>query len=166
MFYSLVNSTCFALVSSQNDGGPLAANISASVTNTNTMVTRSKVGIHKPNLFLASTALMSIDDALQCDYWTRAMVDELTALTINKIWSLVKLPSQWKSIGCKWVFKVKENSDGTILRHKARFAQGFTQREGLDFHETFSLVVKPTINNKDNVHDCYCTEAHQEIGHQ
>ncbi|KAL6341973.1 hypothetical protein AAG906_038219 [Vitis piasezkii] len=73
------------------------------------------------------------------------MTDEFLALMRNKTWSLVSLPNGRKTIGCKWVFKVKENSDGTINKYKARLvAKGFHQVVGFDLNETFSPVVKPT----------------------
>ena len=49
-------------------------------------------------------------------------------------------------VTCKWVFKLKRNSDGTIARYKARLvAKGYLQQYGLDYEDTFSPVVKPTI---------------------
>lgn len=73
------------------------------------------------------------------------MRDGYLALKRNGIWSLLTLPPNTKPIACKWVFKVKENMDGTIHKYKARLvAKGFHQVAGFDFTETVSHVVKPT----------------------
>lgn len=76
-------------------------------------------------------------------HWCRAMETELLALEANKTWQLTDLPPGKEAIGCKYVFKVKYNSDGSLERYKARLvAKGYTQLEGVDYHETFSPVAK------------------------
>jgi hypothetical protein len=73
------------------------------------------------------------------------MKAEIKALEENNTWVVTDLPSDKHPIGCKWVYKVKYKSDGTIERYKARLvAKGYTQCEGLDYLETFSPVAKMT----------------------
>jgi hypothetical protein len=73
------------------------------------------------------------------------MVDEFHALLKNKTWHLVPPRPGLNVIDCKWVFKLKHKADGSIDRYKARLvAKGFKQQYGIDYEETFSLVVKPT----------------------
>jgi len=112
------------------------------------MQTRSKSGIVlprlNPNLFLTYTEPKNVKQALLDPKWRAAMQDEFDALQKNSTWSLVPLPPNRKAIGCKWVFRVKENSDGTLNKFKARLvAKGFHQVQGFDFTETFSPVIKP-----------------------
>ena len=75
--------------------------------------------------------------------WQKAMDDELQALEQNHTWDLVDLPSGKNAMGCKWVYKIKTHSDGSIERYKARLvAKGFTQACGIDYEETFALVAR------------------------
>lgn len=71
------------------------------------------------------------------------MEEEYRSLMINKTWSLVPLLTRRSAIGCRWTFKLKRGPNGSIQRHKARFlAKGYSQRPGVDYMETYSLVVK------------------------
>ena len=68
---------------------------------------------------------------------------EFQALQRQQTWSLVSAPPNVNLVGCKWVFKLKLNSDDSILRYKARLvAKGFHQQAGIDYHETFNPVIK------------------------
>ena len=73
------------------------------------------------------------------------MIFEFEALQRNHTWSLVPLPERRIPIGCRWVYRVKENPNGGVEKYKARLvAKGFHQQAGFDFNETFSPIVKPT----------------------
>lgn len=76
--------------------------------------------------------------------WKKALEEELSLLGKNHTWSLVKLPTRKKKLQNKWVFRVKDEIDGT-KRYKARFViKGFQQKRRVDYNEIFSLVVKMT----------------------
>ena len=67
----------------------------------------------------------------------------MKALQKNETWDVVDLPKGKIPVGCKWVFTVKYNSDGTVERYKSRLvAKGFTQTLGVDYTETFAPVAK------------------------
>ena len=77
--------------------------------------------------------------------WCTAMDVEFQALQRQQTWTLVPAPPHANLVSCKWVFKIKLHSDGSIARYKARLvAKGFHQQAGIDYSETFSPVIKPT----------------------
>ena len=69
------------------------------------------------------------------------MKEELNALLKTGTWNLVDLLARKSAIGCKWMYKIKTRSDGTVDRYKARLVvKGFTQEYGIDYEETFASV--------------------------
>ena len=72
------------------------------------------------------------------------MTEEINALLKNNTWVIVPPSPHQNKVGCKWVYRIKRNSDGSIEIYKARLvAKGFHQQPGIDYDETFSHVVKP-----------------------
>jgi hypothetical protein len=83
--------------------------------------------------------------ALKDPLWRQAMDDEFHALLKNNTWHLIPPRAGLNIINCKWVFKVKQKTDGSVDRYKVRLVvKRFKQQYGVDYDATFSLVVKPT----------------------
>ena len=85
----------------------------------------------------------SFAEAVRDPRWREAMKSELQALENNNTWTVVSLPPGKRAIGCKWVYWIKYNADGTIEIYKAHLViLGNKQVEGIDYTETFASVVK------------------------
>ena len=83
----------------------------------------------------------------------------MNSIKSNEVWDLVELSNGAKANGCKWVFKTKKDSLGNIERYKEILvAKGFTQKEGIDYTKTFSLVSK-----KDSLHVIMALVAHFDL---
>ncbi|XP_073811779.1 uncharacterized protein [Musca autumnalis] len=75
--------------------------------------------------------------------WRQAMKSEYQSLMQNNTWTLVNLPPGVKPIKCKWVIKRKRDERGNVIKHKARLViKGCSQKQGIDFQETYSPVVR------------------------
>ncbi|RVW44411.1 Retrovirus-related Pol polyprotein from transposon TNT 1-94 [Vitis vinifera] len=112
------------------------------------------IGIRKDPVSFSQA--MESDDSSK---WMEAMNEELKSMAHNGVWDLIELPNNCKPVGCKWVFKTKRDAKGNIERFKARLvAKGFTQKEGIDYKDTFSPVSK-----KDSLRIIMALVAHFDL---
>jgi hypothetical protein len=108
---------------------------------------RRPLNCYSPSSFTA-TALSesaSYRDVILHPEWQHVMAKEITALEWIGTWDLVPCPPRVRPITCKWVYKVKTRSDGSLECYKARLvARGFQQEHGRDYDETFTPVAHMT----------------------
>ncbi|GJZ15952.1 putative RNA-directed DNA polymerase [Tanacetum coccineum] len=132
---------------SEGNGPLILSQIDQNISKTHNLRRPSRTSVFPRNYndFVLSQNFepKSFEEAAKHQPWIDIMNSKMDALYRNNTWDLVELPKGMKAIGSKWVWKIKYKSDGEIERYKARLvAKGFNQREGIDFDETFSLVVK------------------------
>jgi hypothetical protein len=110
--------------------------------------------VKKPKPFSSFMALMCdllekeptcFEEAIQRKEWADAMTEEYQSIIKNDVWEIVLRPKNKDVVSSKWIFKIKHVVDGSIEKYKARFvARGFSQKEGIDYEETFALVARYT----------------------
>ena len=69
------------------------------------------------------------------------MTEEYQSIMKNDVWDIVPKPEGKSVVSSKWIYKIKHTDDGSIEKYKSRFvARGFSQKEGIDYEETFAPV--------------------------
>nr|GEX21163.1 ribonuclease H-like domain-containing protein [Tanacetum cinerariifolium] len=125
-------------------------NVNPNLDSIHLMVTHFRVGTNRPTqhftLHVSSVSPLpkSYKDVFNDPNWLNTMSDEYNALLKNNTWTLMPRPTDANIVRYMWLFRHKYLVDGTFSPYKARLmANGTTHVEGVDFDETFSLVVKP-----------------------
>jgi hypothetical protein len=107
-----------------------------------------------PQRFLSYVALMSsiieskpsiFEEATSQQVWKDAMMEEYRSIVKNDVWDIVLRQEEKFVVTSKWIYKIKHAADGSIEKYKARFvARRFSQKEGVDYEDTFALVARYT----------------------
>ncbi|GJZ70656.1 retrovirus-related pol polyprotein from transposon TNT 1-94 [Tanacetum coccineum] len=93
--------------------------------------------------FLTSVEPKNFKQAMTEPSWIDAMQEEIHEFERLQVWELVPFPDKVLLIKLKWIYKVKTDEFGGVLKNKARLvAQGFRQEEGIDFEESFAPVAR------------------------
>jgi hypothetical protein len=110
--------------------------------------------VKKPKPFSNYMALMCdllekdptcFEESIQKKEWAYSMTKEYQSIIKNDVWEIVPKLKSKDVVSSKWLFKIKHAADGSIEKYKARFvARGFSQKEGIDYEETFALVSRYT----------------------
>lgn len=108
----------------------------------------------RPHKFSSYVALMcniietkpfSVEEASNQQVWKDAMDEEYQSILKNDVWDIVPRPEGKSVVSSKWLFKIKHVANGRIEKYKARFvARGFSQKEGIDYRETFAPAAQYT----------------------
>ena len=81
------------------------------------------------------------EEASKHQCWRDAMTEEYESILKNDVWDIVLKPEGKSVVTSKWIFKIKHATNGSVEKYKARFVtRGFSQREGMDYDETFAPV--------------------------
>lgn len=101
------------------------------------------VEVEEELMFMGVEEPQNFEQAVKERSWRSAMHKELESIEKNDTWKLTELPNGHKVIDLKWIFKLKKDASGRVVKHKARLvAKGYVQEHGIDFEEIFAPVTR------------------------
>lgn len=102
-----------------------------------------EVEIQDELMFVGIEEPVNYSQAVKKRDWRQAMQSELDSIEKNGTWFLTKLPDGHKVIGLKWIYKLKKDAEGNIIKYKARLvAKGYVQEQGVDYDEIFAPITR------------------------
>lgn len=133
-------------VDKSRDHEPTAVPKEATLRRSERIKAQNSCNLAEPSVDTFATEPKTYNQAIKCpdkEEWIAAMNEELDSISNQNTFELSKLPPGRTAIGCKWVFKLKNEPGG--VRRKARLvAQGFSQKFGEDYDEVFAPVARAT----------------------
>lgn len=107
---------------------------------------KEEVGISEELHFRGIDEPTNFKQAAVNHNWMRAMNQEMESIEENTTWDLTTLPPGQKIIGLKWIYKLKKDAEGKVIKHKARLvAKGYVQEHGVDYEEVYAPVTRMEI---------------------
>lgn len=105
--------------------------------------TTDVVEIEEELLLSGIDAPITFEQAIKDEAWRASMDTEIDTIEKNHTWQLTDLPHGHKAIDLKWVLKLKRDTSGAIIKHKARLVEkGYAQQPGIDYDEVFAPVTR------------------------
>ena len=108
----------------------------------------------RPHRFGGYVALMrsisyvepySFEEKNKLQVWKDSMLEKYRSIIKNNVWDIVPRPKDKSVVSSKWIYKIKHSADRSVENFKEIFiARGFTQKEGIDYEETFAPVARDT----------------------
>ena len=94
---------------------------------------------------LISSEPSSYEEAASKQVWVDAIIEEYKSIMKNDVWKVVPRPTGKSVVTSRWLYKIKHATDGSVEKYKSRFvARGFTQKEGINYDETFAPISRYT----------------------
>jgi hypothetical protein len=87
----------------------------------------------------------SFEEADKLQVWKDVILEEYRSIIKKNVWYIVPRPKYKSMVSSKWIYKIKHPANGSVEKFKARIvARGFTQKEGIDYEESFAPISKYT----------------------